>query len=129
MGVVTAAAPLPSYEPDTLDAHAAAAEAGVHYDTFRKNWRGWALAGHDRYCGFPPPFRCPPPGARGSYAWRRSAIADWKLARERALDAGHATPPSGRATAADAAHAAACHDPHIRRQRAQLARMMESPRP
>lgn len=123
-------------EADTCDAYAAAQEAGVHYDTFRKNWRRWADPADPLYVAFPPPFRFPPQNPdgtrrRGTYAWRRSAIADWKRGRERALV--REGPPGRRAdgdrpTAARAADAAARRDPTIHRQRAQLAQLMETAR-
>lgn len=112
-------------EPDVLDMHEAADEAGVHYDTLRKNWRAWANPAHRDYCAFPMPFRAPPVGRRGGFAWRRSAVAEWKQARERALGARFVTPPTYRHDAATAAHLAARRDPTIHHQRAALARLME----
>lgn len=106
-------------EPDTTNLPGAAREAGAAYETFRKQWRGWATKGSDTYCGFPMPFRCPPRGQRGSYAWRVSAIREWKLARERALGAGHARPPLDM-TPERAANLNAQRSPGAKAQRAEL---------
>jgi len=111
-------------EPDLLDAHAAAAEAGVHYDTFRKAWRAWSDPDHPAYCAFPGPFRYPPPGQRGTYAWRRSAVAEWKAQRERAFGVGRAQPPPAQAHVSRQRAAAALR-PAVLRQRAALAALME----
>ncbi|PZQ63379.1 MAG: hypothetical protein DI570_09305 [Phenylobacterium zucineum] len=111
-------------EPDTLDAHQAAAEAGVHYDTFRKSWRAWADPESPSYRAFPAPFRGPPPGQRGTYSWRASAIREWKLGRERAFGEGRALPPPSQSHVSRQ-RAAAALNPATLKQRAILARMME----
>lgn len=111
------AAPL---DPDALDLAAAAAEIGVHYDTLKKHWRDWSNPEHAAFCAFPAPFRFPPPGQRGRLAWRRTAVADWKVAREHAFGAGRAAPaalPSGRR---------AVPLFKLQRDRAALARLMET---
>jgi hypothetical protein len=108
-----------------LDLHAAAEAAGLHYDTLRKCWRGWSDPAHPAYCAFPAPFRYPPPGQRGRIAWRAAAIADWKAARERAF--GHARhlpdPAQGHVSRQ---RAGAAMSPHVLKQRAALARRLES---
>lgn len=111
-------------EPDTLDVHGAAAEAGVHYDTFRKAWRGWCDPDSPSYCAFPQPFRYPSPGKRGTCAWRRSAVAEWKAHRERAFGVGRAQPPAAQAHVSRQ-QAVGSLTPTVLKQRAVLARMME----
>jgi hypothetical protein len=113
-----------SREPDTLDLRRAAAEAGYAYETFRKAWRDMADPDSATYQRFPMPFRMPPPGVkRGSYAWRASAIAQWKLERESALSPRRyqvgdtAPPPSAPATVA--------RDPRLKRDRAELVTLMQ----
>jgi hypothetical protein len=108
--------------PDILDTHAAAAEAGVCYDTFRKQWRAWSDPAHPAFCQFPAPCRYPPPGQRGTYGWRRSAVAEWKLHRERAFGAAHIQP---RGVHVSRQKAASALTPAVLRQRAELARIME----
>jgi hypothetical protein len=112
-------------EPDTLDLAGAAAEAGVHYDTFRKHWRAWADPRRPEFCAFPPPFRSPPPGRRGTYAWRRSAIAEWKAAREAALCAAPEPRRPGR-PALRPDQPTGHKWSMLAHQRAQLARLMET---
>lgn len=113
----------PDTLPDALDLAAAAAEAGVHYDTLRKHWRHWTDPEHAAFCGFPAPFKYPRPGRKGQVAWRRSAIAAWKEARERAFGEGRYLPPG--APHVSRQRAAAAMTPTVLRERAALARMME----
>lgn len=108
-----------------LDLHAAAEAAGLHYDTLRKCWRGWSDPAHPAYCAFPAPFRYPPPGQRGRIAWRAAAIEAWKVSRERAFGVGrHAPDPSLGHVSRQ--RAAAALSPHVLKQRAALARRLES---
>ncbi|ODT88133.1 hypothetical protein [Phenylobacterium sp. SCN 70-31] len=109
---------------DVLDLHAAAAEAGVHYDTLRKAWRHWCDPAHPAFCAFPAPFRYPPPGRRGRVVWRRSAVAAWKEGRERAFGLGAQAPDPAQAHVSRQ-RAAASLTPAVLKQRAALARMME----
>ena len=111
------------HQPDIIDTAAAAAEAGVCYDTFRKQWRAWSDPDHPTFCQFPAPCRYPPPGRRGSYGWRRTAITEWKLARERAFGAAFVRPEGVHVSRQKAASALT---PTVLRQRAAMARMMES---
>lgn len=111
-------------EPDVLGLAEAAAEVGVHYDTLRKHWRDWANPDHVDYCAFPMPFRAACASRKARIAWRRSALAAWKLAREHALGVQHRT-PAGRRDPALSAHLAARRDPQLHNQRAALARLME----
>lgn len=97
---------------------------GLHYDTLRQSWRAWATPGHPDYRAFPYPFRYPPPGRKGRRVWRRSAIDDWKLARERALGPGRAQPETYRADRV-ADQAAVRATPQLDKQRAALAQLME----
>lgn len=108
--------------PDVLDLHGAAAELGLAYHTFRKAWRHMADPKSPRFVAFPPPFRGPPPGGRGGYGWRASAIAEWKRAREAILGAGHAVPASnddGREPLQIR------RDPRLKRDRAELFTLMQ----
>ena len=90
----------------------------VHYDTFRKGWRGWV-----RDLGVPAPVALRP------YRWNPASLDSWEARREAANRAGivrHLTP----ATAADApANDSATDEPRIARrpddrQRDALLRMM-----
>lgn len=111
-------------EPDSLDLAGAAAEAGVHYDTLKKHWRNWSDPAHPAFCGFPAPYRYPPPGQkRGRLAWRASVIAAWKEGRERAFGVGRHQPPA--APHVSRQRAAAAMTPTVLKQRAILARLME----
>lgn len=113
--------------PDpVIGLHEVAEELAWHYDTVRKNWRAWAglAAGAARFIAFPLPCKYPAPGTRGAYGWRLAAIRDFKLARERALGEGHATPaaePSGRPRA----DAYAPKNPRLKSERAHLLHLLE----
>lgn len=111
-------------DPDRIDMAGVADALGFHGDTVRKWWRAWADPQSPHYVHFPPPFRYPPPGRKGRCWWRASAIAEWKLARERALGQGRACPPSYRNETAAERHATA-GNPRLSQQRAALARLQE----
>lgn len=113
-----------SEAPDTLDMAGAAREAGVCYRTFKGCWRSWSDPAHPAYRGFPAPFQYPPPGVKGKYMWRRSAVAAWKEGRERAFGLGRQEPPRAQAHVSRQ-RAVAARTPTVLRQRAALARMME----
>lgn len=105
-------------EPDALDLAGVAAELGLHYDTVRKHWRAWADPLHPEYTAFPRPFLSGGRGRHGALRWRRTAVADWKLSRERAFcrPAPERGAPLGRPVG---------RREHLERQRATLARLME----
>ena len=110
-------------EPDAVDLLGAARAAGLHYDTLRKHWRAWSDPTSAAYCGFPPPFRYPPPGRRGRLAWRASQIEAWKAARERAFGTNKHHPP-GAPRVYDERRVRAL-TPQVLRQRAELSQLME----
>lgn len=118
----------PALEPDVLELVDAAREAGVHKDTLRKNWRLWSDPKSDQFIGFPLPFKYPPPGKRGRVAWRRTAVAEWKLARERALGAGRGRigqPQDGGQLTHQRADQSANRHRRVDRERSNLLHLME----
>jgi predicted DNA-binding transcriptional regulator AlpA len=68
---------------ETLSMHGVADLLDLHYDTVRKEWRGWRRAAN---------FPSPAPINRRSYRWSRQAILDW-LARTSDPKPGRAVAP------------------------------------
>ena len=80
----------------------AARTAGVHYDTFRKEWRSYV-----RDLDFPAPVKATRP-----YRWRPSSLADWQARRENANAAALRRPAAPIGTPAQAGADVAANENH-----------------